>query len=383
MSARQIKIKNENTFCVAPWVHACVTPTGHLAPCCQWLGNSTHYYTDFDKWVNSETMQSVRESLDNGEKIDECRMCWTSEDAGATSTRQQYNNYFKNYFKNPEQYKINSSDIVTFDFKLGNLCNLKCVMCSGYSSSQLLTEYKLNKSKLTPIPGFLKPPLYIDFSWPLNNKFKEFLDNHKTDIQWLKFTGGEPTLIPYIIDLLDEIPFPEKVIIFITTNATTINERLLSVLSKFKRISISVSLEGIGEHNDQIRFLSSWKTIEKNIEFLKSLKNSKVTIHHMFQCFDVVTLVPLLKWCDTTQTNLSVTFIEKPEFLQINSVEPDKVETLKNNLLTLNLSINQHIINQILSALDNYKFDPELKIIRDKYISTIDEIRDSKVGNII
>ena len=224
MSARQINIKDKSTFCVAPWVHACVTPTGHLTPCCQWLGKNTHYYTEFEDWINSDKMQSIRKSLDNGERIPECRMCWTSEDAGSVSTRQLYNNSFNTHFKDPESYTIDSLNIVTFDFKLGNLCNLKCIMCSGYSSSQLLTEYKLNQDKLKLIP-FPTPPLDIDFSWPLNKEFKEFLDNHKNNIRWLKFTGGEPTLIPYIIDLLDEIPNPDKIIIHITTNATTINNK--------------------------------------------------------------------------------------------------------------------------------------------------------------
>jgi MoaA/NifB/PqqE/SkfB family radical SAM enzyme len=376
---------NSKSFCIAPWVHTCVRSDGYLTPCCVWRGPGEFKYSNFDQWVNSDKMKNVRQSLHSGEKISECSYCWGAEKIGQKSLRQIYNSEFSKYFDfkkiNPDW--IADDTIVTLDFKLGNVCNLKCVMCDGKSSSQLMSEYKGNKEQFNLLSFFKKPSTEIDFKWPLTESFKTFLDQFKNQARWVKFTGGEPTLIPYVIDLLDELSNPELITVSLTTNATSINTKLLSSLSKFNTVWISASIEGIKEHNDQIRYLSTWSEVEQNILLLKNLKNVYFNINYVLQCFSVKTLIPVLRWCEQHSLTLENQMLSTPDYLKIDSVDPDIVEDFQQELQQLNLQTNQMVVDQILEHLKDYKFNPELKKQRLQYLSTLDNIRGTQLTELI
>ena len=365
-----------STFCVAPWLQACVNPDGKLTPCCLWDAPSQYSFNQFDQWISSTEMQNVRESLDNGEQILPCNRCWSAERIKRRSLRQIYNEEFFNYF-------TGAINTVTFDFKLGNLCNLKCVMCSGDTSSQLLTEYKTNQSKFDNILGYRPPPLDIDFEWPLKPEFKDFLNRFKDQARWIKFTGGEPTMIPYVISLLNEIPNPELVTVSLVTNATRINNELLSILSRFGAVWINASIEGIGKDNEQIRYLSKWSEVEHNILSLNKLNNVYFSISYVLQCFSVQTFIPVLKWCEQHNLKLDSQLLSGPNYLSMASVDPDIIENFRQKLQELQLKNNQNVVEQAIEFLKAYKFDPALKKQRLQYLSTLDNIRGTDLKNLI
>jgi organic radical activating enzyme len=376
---------NNKTFCIAPWTQVCVFPTGKLSPCCNWKGETELDYTQYDQWINSQVIKNARQSLHRGEKISACSKCWTDESAGKKSLRQIYNVEFAKYFdfsKLNDQWTILDAS-VTLDLKLGNLCNLKCVMCSGASSSQLMSEFKTNLEYFQKLPYFKVPPTEVDFSWPLDKKFKTFLDRFKNQLRWIKFTGGEPTLIPYVHDLLNSIDNPELVTVSLTTNATQINSRLLDTLAKFKKIWISVSLEGIGKDNDQIRYLSHWDEVEKNILKYKNLTNTYFNINHVLQCFSVVTLIPLLQWCEKHQMKLGLIRLTDPTYLHINSVSPDIALNFVEQLSQLKLTINNDVKLQVLQFFDEYCHNAELEDQMRQYINTLDGIRGTNLNKLL
>ena len=376
---------NSKTFCIAPWAHTCVTPSGKLIPCCNWKGNPTHSFVDFDQWINSDELKTVRHNLHNGIKIDACSKCWIAEDIGKNSLRQSYNAEFSKYF---EFSKLNNEwiaddSVVTFDFKLGNLCNLKCVMCTGNQSSQIMSEYKSYQDKFKKLNFYQAPDTDTDFGWPDSEIFYQFLNKFKDNIRWIKFTGGEPTINPYIIKALEEIPHPELVTVSLTTNGTKFNKNLVAVLSQFKKLWISVSLDGIESTNDQLRYLSSWDEVSTNALALSKLPNAYFNINYVFQCFSASTLIPLLSWCDTHELKLNMIVLDYPNYLTINSLEPSVVNDFKNCLEQTISITNQSVIDSTLELLKKYSYSDELKKQRIEYLSTLDEIRGSTLCDII
>lgn len=376
---------NSKTFCIAPWTQVCVLPTGKLSPCCEWKGDKSLDYTQYKQWMNSQAIKDARQSLHHGEKISACDKCWSDESAGKKSLRQIYNVEFAKYFdfsKLNEQWTV--SDVaITLDLKLGNLCNLKCVMCSGSSSSQIMSEFKTNTEHFEKLPHFKVPPVDVDFSWPLDEKFKTFLNQFKDQVRWIKFTGGEPTMIPYVHDLLNSITNPELVTISLTTNATQINSQLLDTLSKFKKIWISVSLEGIGNDNDQIRYLSQWNAVEKNILMYKNLPNTYFNINHVLQCFSTVTLIPLLQWCEKHQVKLGLIRLTTPTYLHINSVPPHIALNFVEQLSNLDLTTNNDVKLQVLQFFNDYRHEAELENQMYQYINTLDSIRGTTLNKLL
>jgi MoaA/NifB/PqqE/SkfB family radical SAM enzyme len=376
---------DSKTFCIAPWVHTCITPTGKLTPCCVWKGPAEYSFTQFDEWINSFDMQQVRKDLHNGTKIKSCTRCWNDEENGKKSLRKIYNIEFSKYFDFSKLNKDWTADdtVTTLDFKLGNLCNLKCVMCNGNTSSQLMSEYKIHIDKFQKMDYYDVPSTDVNFGWPESREFKEFLDKFKSQARWIKFTGGEPTMIPYVIKLLNEIPNPELVTISITTNAAKLNVGFLNTLKKFKQIWLSVSLDGVDNHNDEIRFLSSWSKVKSNVLKLSTLPNAYFNINYVLQCFSVKTLIPLIQWCDKHQLTMDSIVLTDPEYFTINSVESDIVNSFANELCQMTSTTNQHIIDQTIQELKKYKFDPQLKKQRDEYLLTLDNIRNTDLSNLI
>ena len=149
-------IPNKNTFCIAPFQHACVKSTGKLAICCVSKENKKYKYDEIVEWYNSDTLKHLRSDLVNGVKNPICNTCWISEESNKQSQRQVYNKHIgkiiedhwdKNFKHNKKLLdvisNINYKNINSFDLKLGNLCNLKCIMCNADSSSQLLAEARM------------------------------------------------------------------------------------------------------------------------------------------------------------------------------------------------------------------------------------------------
>lgn len=350
-----------------------------------WKGPAEYSFTQFDEWINSFDMQQVRKDLHNGTKIKSCTRCWNDEENGKKSLRKIYNIEFSKYFDFSKLNKDWTADdtVTTLDFKLGNLCNLKCVMCNGNTSSQLMSEYKIHIDKFQKMDYYDVPSTDVNFGWPESREFKEFLDKFKSQARWIKFTGGEPTMIPYVIKLLNEIPNPELVTISITTNAAKLNVGFLNTLKKFKQIWLSVSLDGVDNHNDEIRFLSSWSKVKSNVLKLSTLPNAYFNINYVLQCFSVKTLIPLIQWCDKHQLTMDSIVLTDPEYFTINSVESDIVNSFANELCQMTSTTNQHIIDQTIQELKKYKFDPQLKKQRDEYLLTLDNIRNTDLSNLI
>jgi hypothetical protein len=75
--------------------------------------------------------------------------------------------------------------------------------------------------------------------------------------------------------------------------------------------------------------------------------------------------------------------LTNPDYLTINSIEPDIVNNFMNELLQIASTTNQHIVDQTIQELKKYKFDPVLKNQRDEYLLTLDNIRGTNLSNLI
>jgi MoaA/NifB/PqqE/SkfB family radical SAM enzyme len=144
-------------LCLAPWVHGLVHTDKKLRPCCQHQVSSEYDFTQYKEWWNSDNMVSMRRDLFNGIEHKNCASCWNAESLGKESLRQGYNKLFKKTIDLKKVVESKNDNFVldylpvTWDLRLGNLCNLKCVMCSPIFSDKIAEEYKLNQDKIFKI----------------------------------------------------------------------------------------------------------------------------------------------------------------------------------------------------------------------------------------
>jgi molybdenum cofactor biosynthesis enzyme MoaA len=231
-----------------------------------------------------------------------------------------------------------------------------------------------------------RPDLTADFSWPLSDEFRLFINRFKNNLKTVKFTGGEPTVVPYVAEFLENIEHPEDLEeVVIVTNANSYNKRMFDVLRRFKLVNITVSIDGIGNDNEMIRFNSNWKQINENIMRYKAMPNVIIKINHVLQAFSVKTLIPVVQWCESMQVPLALTVLDEPRKLRLNTVPIEGITAFKAELADFRTKIvlNQHVVDGVIEYLDKYKFDaPGLKE-RKQYTILLDDLRKTKLSSII
>jgi sulfatase maturation enzyme AslB (radical SAM superfamily) len=183
-----------------------------------------------------------------GNKIDNCKTCYRDEASGVESLRQQSLKFYQPTDIEPQPLKQLE---VSFD----NLCNLACVMCSEEFSTKWQTE-KFTHRNL--VAKGITAHEFDYTSWDL------------TKVTHLKIIGGEPMMSQEkFIKLLRQFDLTQ-LDIAVTTNGTILpNTDLKTLLERCKSVSYKVSLDGIGDVNDWIRWPSKFSIIENNINTLE------------------------------------------------------------------------------------------------------------------
>lgn len=111
------------------------------------------YEHSIEEIWNSEAMRSVRRNLTEGRPVKECAYCYNQEKVGARSMRIDGLRAWGAGWLNPrsETIEVIKAKAIGNDFRLpdgpewvdldvGNLCNLKCRMCNGLSSSSIAND---------------------------------------------------------------------------------------------------------------------------------------------------------------------------------------------------------------------------------------------------
>ena len=257
-------------FCIAPFQSIRQNAYGRNSPCAFGAGEWHHGdLSPAERW-NSKELNQLRQEFINNDRPTACHRCWAEEDAGKQSLRQRQYEYFPNDY---EKF-VRSGNWVngpkTAVFKVSNVCNLACRSCGGWDTNTYTVEgqYYLDKyNTRTPsnklhnrfIP--LLPPKHIDFS-----QYYDIAGN----LEKIDFFGGEPFLNTSQLELLEYLSnkgISKNITLFYSTNCTNYpTERLKKVWNEFKRIEISVSIDGINDQFEYMRYPAKWAEVDANME---------------------------------------------------------------------------------------------------------------------
>lgn len=243
-------------ICNYPWTHFNLNPDGACKPCCRSLiakAERPILGANLLDVVNSDGFIKTRQQMLAGQVPAGCVKCALEEKANAMSLRQKSLIDPLMQISEPKTI-LNEKDIVFVEWFLGPECNLKCLTCGP----ELSTTWKQDAKHLNyPIP-------------PTQNHSVEPLFEQLPNLRRLKLLGGEPFLTPQfqkILDRLDQAGTLEDTELVISTNATLWpSEKTLSQLLRFKKIQISMSVDGVGHLNEYVRFPSQWPVVESHIK---------------------------------------------------------------------------------------------------------------------
>ena len=124
-------------FCDKPFDHNYIHTNGKMRLCCTTIQDipTDNKYNLFDAkthsiddYWNSNRMKEIRRKMIAGEKIRDCERCYRQEEQGAESLRTQLG--IKEYTKATLSDGTFHRSATTMQIQMGNICNLKCKMCS-------------------------------------------------------------------------------------------------------------------------------------------------------------------------------------------------------------------------------------------------------------
>jgi len=217
-------------YCPLPFKHAYIDSTG-IAACCQ----TPRYQISLDEFSTHPHLVKLQQDLLAGNKPATCNTCIQSEQQYGTSLRTDSNRDYNNQIF--DQHKI---DFI--DFRSINICNFKCRSCSpqfSHGITQEINKYpELQKFFGRPPASKTVSVTDINVDWIMRNL---------GSLKRIMFTGGEPTVIPGVKDLIKLIKKDYKdIAVLITSNASFQDDFWFEITEQLPNLHWTVSIDAVG-----------------------------------------------------------------------------------------------------------------------------------------
>lgn len=332
-------------YCAAPFNSVRVDSTGTrqaiYKPCC--LYEQKDSYSSILEYVQSTELHSLQQHFST--KIDfpkSCNSCQFQEEQGQVSLRHHFNSKFNNTQK-----------ITTLEIFPGNVCNLKCFMCDSNYSTALASEQKtLN---------------FIDSYKEIDN-VDVCMDaiSSLPDLTNVSFIGGEFFLTKKNIEILDLL-IQRQIKANIFTNGTVILREHIERLKKLPELEIVVSIDGVSDSYEFMRYPAKWKTVNSNILHIKKeLTNAKLQFIFVVQPLNIQYMIPMLDYANRLIIPTQLTNLVNPTWLTWKVLTDHEkqhiIETLHQQQLEFKLTVQQKKqVSDYQQTLKNAVFDADLR----------------------
>lgn len=309
-SARPGKDHPVDAACVAPWVSLEFDPQGWVYTCC---ANQLYPLGRIgderlgELWAGDRA-RVLRTALQRWDTSSGCGSCrWHLEHGRVDTDAAVYDRY--------HLASTEPAGPASMTFALSNRCNLGCVMCNGELSSTLRHEAGL-------------PPIVSRY----DDQFFEDLVPFLPGLQYAKFLGGEPFLIPEherVWRLMDEVGGPPR--LQVTTNGTVWTDRADWLLDRFV-VDITVSVDAYSAAGyERIRRGAKHSTLLDNIERFRTrcaASGAELRLCFCLMADNVDELAPFLRWADRLGVPVSVNVVSD-EGLALHDGAIDHLEAVQ------------------------------------------------------
>ena len=262
---------DNKTFCMLPWIHAYVEPSGNVLPCCTTDGKLPFGSVKNESLKNivmySDHFKQMRLNMLAGKTNPSCTFCYKTEKTQPWSFRTYANESFNHHIddviaKTNDDGSLQDFKMYYYDIRFSNICNFKCRTCGSAFSSSWASENRVY-DKTSPII------IHAD-----DNKgalLSEVLNEHIDNIELAYFAGGEPLITEEHYLVLEELIKRNKTNITLRYNTNLSNFKfkdydVISMWKKFKKIELSASIDHYGERAEYIRSGTDWGVMETNLK---------------------------------------------------------------------------------------------------------------------
>lgn len=305
----------------------------------------------FKTYIDATDIHDYRKQLAEIDIETNCDYCIQQEKGGTYSYRQ--------HFTNPDELIITAS----FD----NICNLKCITCTPNNSTQIMAErFKFEKTDDKFVKKYFtdvvtkQAPKKIDFIKSMLNELS--FKSLRFDI-----LGGEPLINPAIFEFIDwlaEQPYASQTSLMITTNGTTYTDKLIKYISAFKLVGIQLSIDGIEDTFEYLRYNASFETLEKVgdqfYELTKQYGNFILGCHYTLSWMNCLNFADFINWMHGRYPNLHDLYVSK-----LQSPEQYSIEAMS---LDMRTKVYNHVVEQLTASGPAY--EKALFLYKEHMLST-------------
>lgn len=317
-----------------PWLHLHVDTSGRVKACCDaniTFGNINSQ--SIEQIWQGEPIRKFRKLMMAGQRDNRCASCFAKEAAGKASMRTETLGKFAHRMDWVEQTDADGrsplSKPIYFDIRFNNLCNLRCRTCWHGASSSWFEEAKLLKNNFGQ-------KAIIEAAKDGRHLIDALL-SQGVDVEEIYFAGGEPLMMKEHYDLLDRLIANgnTKVHLRYNTNLTllTLKDRsVLELWAKFEQVTVSASIDGIGEQVEYVRKGMSWERFVQNMQRIKTeLPHVRLEIAPTISVFNVGSLGELHRFFvenGLTEVNaIYLNVLYRPDYYNIK-ILPSAVKKL-------------------------------------------------------
>lgn len=287
-------------YCMAQFRNVYIN-NGKARPCCWYerkdLNNKVDNLIDIVDVFQSDEFEAIRNN--KSDRPSGCWKCQMHEDNGGKSHR---------HFWNEREVDDGTVKLTDLDIYMGNLCNLACVTCSSHNSSKWIAE---EQKIFGTAQKNTQDDIDIQLSW-----------NLVKDLKRIKLAGGEVTIMPshkkFLQQLIDFDVAKNITLVYIVNN-TTDPRQFKDLFDQFARVEFILSVDGIGDVSDYVRYHSNWENINDNI-----LHTINMGIHVSINCvssvLNVYHLPDVLKWWNN-RGDIFFRLLDYPKHLSIQVLQ--------------------------------------------------------------
>jgi organic radical activating enzyme len=379
-------------WCPLPWTHVGIKNNGILRMCSHSQSGSNgntvllkdkialtaDSFANIDDVLNCNTLKQVRTDILNGVWPEQCKRCEVDSLTGINSRNEWETKRHLGVFtledainSTKEDGTITNTKLVSLDLRIGNQCNLRCVMCFPGESTLWYKDYQ----EITGHDHFIVDDKTYnlkladsDFDWANDKDKIDLLVSNSKYLNKIKFGGGEPLIIKYhhyLLNRLIEEGYSENIELEYSVNLTIFPPLLFELWKRFKVIRICASVDAYGVANEAVRYPSKWETIEKNLRMLDDSADNIIVFTST-----TVSILTLEHYSDL------MLWIKNQNYKKVNrDIENSGTSHLVYNPAFFNINLlDEYQQNMIFDTLRN-KSNGDKKILKkldsyDKYCTT-------------
>ena len=406
-----------HSFCVLPWLHRFVNLGGEVQLCCaaeefdhSYIREDSSHPINISDGLSDEQigdtrhMRDIRLSMYKGEWPAACERCRVTEETGGCSRRQAENRHFEKHIpwilENTDKQGFAPVRIVSRDYRLGNLCNLRCRMCHPRASKLLMDEWNEVARPRLRINAE-DAAEYENMTWFHNQQLWDDFRAHCQDLEHLHFAGGEPLIIPEVQKAL-EICVDEGVAgnieLTFNTNVTKIPARHRELWPQFKSVNLLCSIDAYGPLNDYIRYPAKWARLARNLDIIdqqhEELNLASATLSVTVQIYNIFHLHELIEYCHGRfgfiRTIPNLVHLSIPDYFNVQHLPGElkqlaagRLETLRARMVLAGETEDLNQIDSVLAYLGMGKPSPYLMNEFKRVTGIFDRLRGESVTELV